>query len=160
MKAFGCQQTAANPSICARRIADSVAVIAQDNTWQALRSGSTPTCRCSTACGSISKPPGCLMSGSPARTAISCASAFTGDFTGPIPEDGTGWGYQLEAVLCYRIDDNISVGVGGRYWHMEASGYAHFEDHVVGTVAAAQVLDWKTDHYGVFLQGTYTFGPF
>ena len=39
MKAFGCQQTAANPLVCARRIDSSVAVIVEDDTWQALRLG-------------------------------------------------------------------------------------------------------------------------
>jgi len=42
---------------------------------------------------------------------------------------------------------------------MQSHGYAHFEDHVVGIAAVPQVLNWKTDHYGVFLQGAYAFGP-
>jgi hypothetical protein len=39
MKAFGCQETASNPYVCAGGIPDSVAVIVEDDTWQALRVG-------------------------------------------------------------------------------------------------------------------------
>ena len=28
-----------------------------------------------------------------------------GDFTGPIPEDGKGWGYQFDATVSYRFND-------------------------------------------------------
>ena len=39
-----------------------------------------------------------------------------GDFTSAVPEDGKGWGYQLEAFLSYRVVEALSVGIGGRYW--------------------------------------------
>ncbi len=76
----------------------------------------------------------------------------------PIPtfQDGQGWGYQFEGLLSYQVDDSISVGVGGRYWHMESSGNAHFE--MFG--GSPQPIDFKTNIYGVFLQGSYRFGPF
>ena len=45
-----------------------------------------------------------------------------GDFTGPIPEDGKGWGYQFDAIVSYRFNDWISVGAGGRYWHVRGQG--------------------------------------
>ena len=35
-----------------------------------------------------------------------------GDFTGAVPEDGKGWGYQLDAFLSYRLTEAISIGVG------------------------------------------------
>lgn len=161
MKAFGCRQIAGNSSICGTAIDTSVAVIEQVNTWQALRVGinaDLPLFDKLRLNIDAAYLPYVWLSGSDSH--LLRIGGATGDFTGAIPEDGYGWGYQIDAVLSYRIDDNISIGLGGRYWHEEVSGYAHFENHVVNTLTAAQVLDWKTDHYGVFLQGTYTFAPF
>jgi outer membrane protease len=161
MKAFGCTQIAGNSSICGTPIDNSVAVIEQQNTWQALRVGlnaDVPLFDRLRLNVDAAYLPYVWFSGNDSH--LLRIGSTTGAFTGAIPEDGHGWGYQIDAVLTYSIDDNISIGIGGRYWHEEASGYAHFEDHVVNTVAAAQVLDWKTDHYGVFLQGTYRFDPF
>jgi hypothetical protein len=36
----------------------------------------------------------------------------------------------------------------------------HFENRVVGVNSAAQPVDWKTEHMGVFVQGTFRFGPY
>lgn len=152
MKAFGCQQTAANPDICTGGIPDSVAAIVEDDTWQALRVG--------------------LNADIPLadRWRLDVEGAFLPyvwfsgtdnhllrpDLPLPIFETGHGWGYQLEALLTYQIDDAISVGVGGRYWHLKSQGDSHFED--VG--GFPQPLDFKADIYGVFVQGSYRFGPF
>jgi len=83
-----------------------------------------------------------------------------GDFTGPVPEDGNGWGYQLDATVSYRLNDWLSVGVGGRYWHMETRGNAHFEGHVVGVAAGPQPVNWRTDSLGGFFQTTLKLGPY
>jgi hypothetical protein len=83
-----------------------------------------------------------------------------GDFTGPIPEDGTGWGYQFDAMVSYRFNDWISVGAGGRYWHVEAKGHTHFEGRVVGVDAQPQVVHWRADHFGGFIQANIKFGPY
>jgi hypothetical protein len=153
MKAFGCQQTATNLLVCVGSIPDSVAVIVEDDTWQAVRLG--------------------LNADIPLadRWRLNLEAAwlpyvwFNGtdnhllrpDLPGPVPEDGTGWGYQLEALVSYRVNDSISLGIGGRYWHMQSHGYAHFEDILAN--GGPQVLDFQADHYGAFLQGTWHFGP-
>ena len=150
MKAFGCQQTASNLNICTGGVPDSVAVIVEDDTWQSLRLG--------------------LNADIPLvdRLRLNLDAAwlpyvwFSGtdnhllrpDLPVPTPEDGHGWGYQLEALLSYRFDNAISLGVGGRYWHMQSQGNAHFE--VFG--GSPQPLDFKTEIYGVFVQGSYAFG--
>lgn len=160
MKAFGCQQTATSTSICTPSVSDNVAVITQDNTWHALRLGLNADIplfgrlRLNLEGAWL---PYVWFNGEDSHL-LRIGTGVTGDFTGPIPEDGHGSGYQLEAVLSYRIDDNFDIAVGGRYWHMDSHGYAHFENRVIGTTAVAQVLDWKTDHYGAFLQGSYKFG--
>ena len=70
------------------------------------------------------------------------------------PEFGTGSGVQLEAIASYALSDSFSVGVGGRYWNMQSSGRVLFG----GDPAQQLPLNMKTERYGVFLQGTYTFG--
>ena len=152
MKAFGCQQTASNPLVCAGGIPETVAVIVEDSTWQALRLGinaDLPLADRWRVDLEGAWLPYVWYSGTDSHL-------LRPDLPIPIRQDGTGWGYQLEAILSYRIDKAISVGVGGRYWHMESEGYAHFED--LG--GSPQSLDFKVDIYGVFLQGTYRFEPF
>lgn len=159
MKAFGCRQIASNPTICGTAIPDSTAVITQENTWHSLRLGlnvDIPLVDRLRLNVDAAWLPYVWFRGSDSH--LLRIGTAPGDFTGAIPEDGHGWGYQLEAVLSYRLTDRISLGLGGRYWHMQSHGYAHFENRVVATAATAQVLDWKSDHYGIFFQGGYSFG--
>jgi hypothetical protein len=69
-------------------------------------------------------------------------------------------GYQLEAMFSYSLTPNASVGVGARYWHLQANGNSHFENNVVDEVGLAQPVSWKADIFGAFIQGSYKFGPF
>ena len=50
--------------------------------------------------------------------------------------------------------------MGGRYWRMEAKGFTHFENQIVGFAAVPQVLQWKTDNFGVFFQSSLKLGPY
>jgi hypothetical protein len=152
LKAFGCQQTASNPLICAGGIPDSVAVIVEDDTWQALRLGLSadfPVADRWRLNLEAAYLPYVWLSGSDNHL-------LRPDLPVPILQDGHSWGYQLEALLSYKWDNAISIGVGGRYWHLESKGTAHFED--LGGVP--QPLDFKANIYGAFVQGTYRFGPF
>lgn len=152
MKAFGCQQTASNPAICAGGIPESVAVIVEDNTWQALRLGlnaDLPIVDRLRLNLEAAWMPYVSLSGTDNHL-------LRPDLPLPTSEDGHGWGYQLEAMLSYKVDDTISLGVGGRYWRMQSKGSAHFE--VFG--GSPQPLDFKTEIYGVFVQGSYRFGSF
>jgi hypothetical protein len=54
----------------------------------------------------------------------------------------------------------LSVGVGARYWYMQTRGFTHFENHIVGFTASPQVLEWKTQNFGVFLQASLKLGPY
>ena len=54
----------------------------------------------------------------------------------------------------------VSVAIGGRYWHFETEGEANFAGNVVGLNTTIQPLDWESDVYGVFVQGTFRFGPY
>jgi hypothetical protein len=55
-----------------------------------------------------------------------------------------------------KITPFSSVGLGGRYWHMESNDNTHFE--VVGGIQ--QPVTWKSDIFEVFLQGSILFGVY
>jgi hypothetical protein len=151
MKAFGCTQTASNTSVCTPSVADSVAVIVEDDSWHALRVGlaaDVPVFDKLRLNIEGAYLPYVWLSGSDNHL-------LRTDFSGPIPEDGNGWGYQLEATLTYAVTEAISIGIGGRYWHMQTKGIADFTGIAAG--GTAQPLDFKADLYGVYLQGSYRF---
>jgi hypothetical protein len=163
VSAYGCAQIASSPEICSPPIPDAIKVISQVNNWNSLRVGADASFDIGrfrfAAEGAYL--PFVQMFGSDAHwLRIDPSNTFVGAFTGPIPEDGTGWGYQLEAVLSYRVNEILNFGVGGRYWHMQTSGQSHFEGHVVGVTAFPQGLDWKVDNVGVFLQANLKLGPY
>lgn len=160
-QAIGCNQIASNTDICGTfPVPGTFKVITQDNDWSALRVGlngavdMTGGLRLELDAAYL---PWVWLSGT--DTHWLRISNQLGDFSGPIPEDGKGWGYQLEGVLSYQVTNSISVGVGGRYWHMQTSGFSHFEGHINGFLAFPQPVNWHTDNFGVFLQTGFKFGP-
>jgi outer membrane protease len=160
LSAYGCGQTATNPFICAGGIPGFVKVISQENRWHSARVGIDAAIEVGRwkLSADAAWVPYVWLDGSDAHWLR--IGTNPGDFTGPVPENGSGWGYQLEAVLAYRVTDALSVGVGGRYWRMEIDGHTHFEGHVLGFAASPQVVNWKTENYGVFLQGNLKLGPY
>jgi outer membrane protease len=162
VSAQGCGQLATNPFVCGGvPIPNQVKVITQDNNWNALRLGLdgaydvTDRLRLSVDAAWL---PYVWLNGTDSHWLR--IGTDIGDFAGPIPEDGKGWGYQLEGIISYRVSDYVSVGVGGRYWHMETKGLTHFEGNVVGVAASPQPVNWSNDNYGVFVQTSLRFGPY
>jgi hypothetical protein len=161
VNAFGCAQTAGNLDICQPSVPQSIEVISQNNIWQSVRLGLDGSVLLGdrfTLSAEAAWLPYVWLNG--ADTHWLRIGTAVGDFTGPIPEDGRGQGYQLEALLSYQVTQYVSVGVGGRYWYMAATGNSHFEGHIVGEEAFPQPVDWKTDIYGVFVQASLKFGPY
>lgn len=162
MNAYGCQQVATNTSVCGGGgVPSSIRVISQDNIWHSLRVGIDADIRLSDRLMlrlDAAYVPYVKLDGQDHHWLR--IGTTTGDFAGPIPEDGSGRGYQLEAALAYAVSKDINVAVGGRYWRMETNGYTHFEGNVVGQTAFPQPVDWKTEVYGVFVQGSFKFGPY
>jgi outer membrane protease len=160
--AYGCSQLASNADICGIfPVPGTIKGITQDNNWNALRVGLDGTLNVTDRFKlSVDAAwlPRVWLQGSDAHWLR--IDNYPGDFTGPIPEDGTGWGYQIDGFASYRVTDALSIGVGGRYWHMQTSGMTHFEGHVVGYMASPQPVDWKADNYGVFFQTSLKFGPY
>lgn len=162
VEAFGCAQVAANPDICGDGgIPTSIRGISQNNNWHSLRLG----LEAQVDLGSRWRVgvdaawlPVVQLYGSDAHWLR--IGTDPGSFTGPVPEDGRGWGYQIDAFLNYRVNDWLTLGGGGRYWRVQANGYTHFEGHVVGFDAVPQVVRWRADHFGGFLQANVRFGPY
>ena len=155
VNAFGCTQDGANPRVCVPAISNATAVISQTNTWQSLRLGLS---------GDMQLHGPWTLSGEGAVLPyVSLHGADThwlripSSFTGPIPEDGTGWGVQLQAMLDYHVNDHLSLGIGGRYWQMQATGQAHFEDHVTRGGGVAQPLTWNTGIAGILTEAKASF---
>lgn len=149
LKAFGCAQTASNTTVCTPTIPDSVAAIVEDDNWHAVRLGlaaDIPIVEKLRLNIEGAYLPFVWLSGTDNHL-------LRPDLAGPIPEDGSGWGYQFEATLTYPITDAFTVGVGGRYWHMQTKGNADFSN----SGGTTQPLDFKLDLYGVYLQGGYRF---
>lgn len=159
--AMGCTQTASNPGICVPSIPSSVRGISQTNNWHSLRLGLEGTVEFDRRWKltlDAAWIPYAALDGADSHL-LRIGSNF-GDFTGPIPEDGNGWGYQFDATVSYRFNEWISIGAGGRYWHVEAKGHTHFEGRVVGINAQPQVVQWRADHFGGFIQANFKFGPY
>jgi hypothetical protein len=157
VNAFGCEQTTAS-FICLPTIPEDVAVISQENDWQSLRLGLKAEAdlgRYWTVSAEGAWLPIVTLDGADTHHLRICEDF--GCFTGPIPEDGRGDGYQLEGMLEFRPTERISLGLGGRYWHMETSGDTHFEDHVIGFDAGAQPVDWSVDIFGILAQAKVRF---
>jgi outer membrane protease len=158
VEAYGCSQTAGS-SICAPAIPDIYLGISQTNNWHSARVGLDAnfdlTDRLKLSVEAAWLPYVSLYGSDTHWWRIGSS------FTGAIPEDGKGWGYQFEGVLAYQVNQALSVGVGGRYWHMETTkGLMHFEDHIVGGGGSPQQLRWTADNYGMFLQGSIKLGPY
>ncbi len=151
VNAYGCTQMASHPGICVPSVSTSTRVISQNNNWHSLRLGMNGKTRMGnwTLNGEAVLLPYVSLKGTDSHPLRICSSP--GCFTGPVPEDGRGWGYQLQAMLDYQATPDFSFGIGIRYWRMETRGYTHFEGHVVGG-GIPQPLDWRTRIFGVTAQ--------
>ncbi|MCF1505196.1 omptin family outer membrane protease [Afifella sp. H1R] len=149
--AYGCQQEAAFEICLPGDVPDGAKVISQENDWHSARIG----LKADALIGDR-----ILVS---AEGAILPYVYFDGadthhlrpDLAGSVPETGTGWGYQLEGMVNYRLTDSFTIGLGGRYWHMETDGNSHFENVAAG--GTAQDEDWSVDMFGVTAQAAVTF---
>ncbi len=159
--AYGCAQTAGNPDVCQPTIPGGIEVISQNNRWQSVRvglNGSVTFAERFKFTADAAWLPYVSLQG--ADSHFLRIGNQIGDFTGAIPETGTGTGYQFEAALSYQVTPRTSIGVGGRYWHMQTNGSSDFAGREVGVLTFDQPVSWKTDIFGVFVQASYKFGPY
>jgi outer membrane protease len=161
ISANGCTQIASNPDICSGSIPNSVNVITHNNNWNSLRVGLEAVMELNRRWSftvDAAVLPYVYLSGTDAHWLRIGTSP--GDFTGHVPFNGPGWGSQFDAFLTYRFNDHLNIGLGGRYWHMQSRGFAHFDGHVVDSFAVPQVIRWRTDNFGAFIQSNIKLGPY
>lgn len=78
------------------------------------------------------------------------------DFTGPIPANATGSnGYQLEGEAVYVVGPSLEVGLGARYWSMNAKGHVNFQFAAPG--AGPQVATFSTQRATAYVETAYRF---
>ena len=144
--ASGCRQNATS-TICVPTIPTSVAVISQENQWRSVRLG---------LIGDLLLTDRLTLTGEAAYVWTRLDGTdhhLLRPSINPLPEDGSGNGVMLEAVLKYQLTDMLNIGVGGRYWKLgQTDGTAHFDQTPGGGLA--QVIKWDIERYGVFLQGS------
>ncbi len=157
VSAFGCTQTATS-TICVPDIATSVAVISQENDWHSLRVGLTGEVALGdriTVSAQGAWLPYVHLDGADSHLLESATPPAASPER--FPKTETAGATSSKAWLESSVTNRFSVGVGGRYWHMQTSGDTHFEDHVVGVAASAQAVDWSVDTFGVLAQAKYRF---
>jgi outer membrane protease len=152
LNAYGCTQTASNPGICVPTIPNSVLVITDDATWNAMRLGGfvqwTFGYGFSLTTEAAWLPVGFL--------AASDFHWLRPDLIKPIPENGAAFAQvQLEALLNYQFTPSFSVGVGGRYWNIGNHGGA---SRLPGGSVGTNAINFKTETWGAFVQASYKFG--
>ncbi len=117
LQSWGCRQIADRHSDCdGTHVAPtSVLVITDTDTWKALRLGAVLDTLIA---------PGLKLTGEVAYLPRVKLTASNHHFLKDeeAPEWGSGSGVQLETILSYAITDALSVGVGGRYWSLQADG--------------------------------------
>lgn len=155
LNAFGCTQTAGNPDVCSPgEVASSNLTITDTGAWRSVRLG---------IAGEMTLPNGFSAR---AEAAWLPYMGFSGDndhwlrepedFVGSIPESGSGSnGFQLEAELNYALSSNFDIGIGGRYWSMNAKGHVLFQD--ASPDGGPQVATFRTQLSQVFIQSAYHF---
>ncbi len=162
VSAFGCTQLAGNQGICVPAINTGVLAITEESRWQFARLGLLGEFKlldCLTLSAEVAWLPYAQVSAQDTHWLRLGTAPL--DISGPIPESGGGSGVQFEAIMAYQVNDKVSVGLGGRYWHLQTHGSADFESVIVGLPfgPVAQPLDFTTTRYGGFAQGAYKFGP-
>lgn len=152
LNAFGCTQLATSRICAPGDIAAGTNVISEDADWLSLRLGLS---------AEVYLTDRLKLSGDAAYVRTSLDAADThhtrSDLSAPLSQDGDGNGVQLEAVLSYQVTDAFNLGVGARYWHMEVEDGRIDFGPATGGAAGRQPIDFETERYGVFVQGSYKF---
>ncbi|MCJ2063529.1 outer membrane beta-barrel protein [Methylobacterium sp. J-088] len=73
----------------------------------------------------------------------------------PGPEGGRGDGYFLEGIVSYDLTPAVSVGVGGRYWRMQAD-----KAQTTFPFSPPSPIRFETNRYGGFVQLSYRLADF
>ena len=156
LNALGCTQTATNPDVCepAGFVAANNSSITDNNVWWGARLGLV---------GEADLPGGFTVRGEAVWLPFLTFSGenyhylrIPQDFSGPVPERATGHlGYQLEGEVDYALSHNFTIGVGARYWSLEAKGDVDFQS--ASATGESQVGTFSTQIFQAYAQTAYRF---
>jgi outer membrane protease len=154
VSAYGCAQTGGNPGICIPTIPTSVLGITEDAAWHSFRLGVAADVLLFD----------CVRLGADAAWVPYAKLVSTDthwlrpDIFHPVNEPGSGSGVQLEAFAAYQLNAAFSIGVGARYWRLNAKGGIELEEAAGFPFAVPQPGTFSTERYGLFAQAAYKFG--
>lgn len=148
--AFGCHQTASNPDLCGTAPVP-ITVNGLDNNFalNSLRVGVS----------SIVELTNTLDLLTDVAYIHSNLNALDFHNTRPdirrTPDNGSGNGIQLDAILNWALNPDFTMGIGGRWWYIVSNGFSHFEETFASGLA--QPINVEQNRYGLMLQANYTF---
>ena len=113
MNAFGCVQLVVPGSVCDPPFPANVHNITQEDRWESLRLGISAEAEVGDRfriSGDVAYLPFARYKGLDVHRLRQPVTLF--------PEEGTGRGVQADVILSYRATEQLTLGVGGRYWSM------------------------------------------
>jgi opacity protein-like surface antigen len=146
LKGYGCAQISNPNSDCGNPIATGVLVITEYDTWNALRLGTVVD----------------LAIAPQLKLTVDAAYLPYVSFNGTdnhvlrtlvSPEDGSGTGAQIEAMLSYAVTDAFSLGIGGRYWSL----WTNSAEVDFGGTGLIVPMRYNVEQAQLLLQGSYRF---
>jgi opacity protein-like surface antigen len=153
--AYGCTQTASNTQVCPPgAVSGNNLTISDEGRWNSIRLGIV---------GEATLGGGFSVRGEAVWLPFSYFTAsndhwlrMPSDFQGAIPESGIGHtGYQLEGELNYAVTRNFDIGVGARFWSLNATGKSDFNEAT--PYGEKQVATFETQRFQAFAQTSYRF---
>lgn len=145
MQGFGCVQIANPHSDCGTPIPTSVFAISEDDTWRAMRLG---------VAADLKIAPQLTLSADAAYLPYVHISGIDDHILRTLisPEQANGTGTQLELRVKYALTDQLSIGIGGRYWAMwTPDGIVEFG----GTTPVP--MRFSVEQAALLVEGSYTF---
>ncbi len=146
---YGCRQVAGGTP-CARPYPTSMKTLGESMQWNALRVGVIGEARFDRVRLSLE---GAYL---PVVSLSGVDRHWLRPDINPGPEGGRGDGYFLEGIIAYDLTPSVSVGVGGRYWQLQAD-----KAHTTAfPFSPPSPMKFETGRYGGFAQLSYRLADF
>ncbi len=146
---FGCTQTAGGTVCTGVPIPSTVDALNDNLTWNSLRLGVNASASIAKHL-SLNVDAAYIHSNLNANDFHNLRPSIRGMFM-----DGSGNGVQLDAIVDWDISQNLTMGVGGRWWYIVTNGLAHFEQ--TAGFGQPQGINLTQSSYGLLLQANYKF---
>ncbi len=145
MTGYGCVQLANPNSDCNPPIPTTTVAISEDDVWRAVRLG---------IAADLQIFPGVTLSADAAYLPYLRLTGTDDHVLRDLlsPERANGTGTQLELILKYAVTEQLSIGIGGRYWAMwTPDGIVDFGGEEIVP------MRFNVEQAALLFQGSYTF---